>query len=381
MCDYAPPSASGSTSPALETSNLSVISQSTGGVGRNVATAAHLAGAKVALASAVANDVAGSSLLDQLGKSGLSTKFIRQLETASGARTAQYVAVNDAKKDLILAMADMSILVRPELESKQYWEECLNASQPKWLVVDGNWSPAIMSTIFGAARAKNLPIAFEPVSTAKAVRPFDRTHPSIKSLNAIPNQAINLATPNALELNAMHVAAREAGCFESEQWWKVVDSLAMSNAGSRDKLVSITSGELVQQGVPQQCIQLLPYIPNLVTKLGSRGALLAQLLRPGDSRLRDPDYAPYLLARNLDDDALVGGIYMRVFPPTTRLADDEVVSVNGIGDTMLGVLMAGLVKGQALDEIIPTAQEAAMLTLKSSEAVSPDVRLLQQKFV
>ena len=382
MCDYAPFASSvDSAAPALQTSNPSIISQSAGGVGRNVATAAHLAGAKVALASAVADDLAGLSLLKQLEMSGLSTKFIRELETVNGARTAQYVAVNDTKKDLVLAMADMSILARPELESGQYWKECFDVAKPKWLVVDGNWSPAIMSAMFGAARAQKLPVVFEPVSTAKSIRLFDKIHPSIKYTNAVPNHVLSLATPNVLELNAMHVAAREAGYFESEQWWQVIDALGMSSAGSREKLVSIASGELAQQGVPQQCIQLLPYIPNLVTKLGPKGSLLTQLLRPGDSRLRDPDYAPYLLTRNLDDNGTVGGVYMRLFPPAAQIADTDVVSVNGVGDAMLGVIMAGLVKGLALDRVIPIAQKAAVLTLRSSEAVSPDVRLLRERLV
>ena len=52
---------------------------------------------------------------------------------------------------------------------------------------------------------------------------------------------------------------------------------------------------------------------------------------------------------------------------------------NGIGDTMLGVIVAGLSKGRALEEVLPLAQEAAVLTLKSSQAVSPQVSELQTR--
>lgn len=66
---------------------------------------------------------------------------------------------------------------------------------------------------------------------------------------------------------------------------------------------------------------------------------------------------------------------MRLFPAAETVSVEEIVSVNGVGDTFLGVLIAGLAKGLDCDErLIQVAQKAAVLTLKSSEAVSPDVR-------
>jgi pseudouridylate synthase / pseudouridine kinase len=380
MCDYAPfTDSTTGTSPVLHTSNPSSISQSAGGVGRNVAVAARFAGAQVALATAVADDLAGMALLDQLHAAGVGTDYVRRLHTSNGARTAQYVAVNDTKKDLVMAMADMSILARAELESSDYWENCLESSKPKWIVVDSNWSPAIMSTIFKAAKASNIPTAFEPVSTAKSLRLFDKAAPSIDLSHTIPNHALNLASPNALELTAMYTAAREAGYFDTEQWWQAVDSFGLSSSGSRNRLAATTSNDLVEQGIPQQALQLLPYIPHLVVKLGPQGCLLAQLLKPGDSRLTKPESSPFIIARHLDDDSAIGGVYLRLFPASSYVSESEIVSVNGIGDTMLGVIMASLVKGRPLDEAVPLGQEAAVMSLKSAEAVSPEVRLFQTK--
>ena len=375
ICDHIA-TASG-TSPVLQTSNLAIISQSAGGVGRNVALAAHYAGAQVALASVVADDIAGSSLLEQVKADGIVTTHVRTLKNAERARTAQYVAVNDGKKDLVLAMADMSILEHHSLESASYWAHTIEAARPKWLVVDGNWSPAIMKNIFAAAKKYHVPTAFEPVSTAKAVRLFDNIHPSIGKTNSIPEHILNFASPNALELTAMYTAAREAGYFETEGWWETIDDFGLSSSGSRDRFTAMTSSKLVEQGIPQQALQLLPYIPNLVIKLGPQGCLLAQLLKPGDSRLRNPDSAPCILSRNLEDDAVVGGVYMCLFPPSRPVADEEVISVNGIGDTMLGVIMAQLVKGRSLEEAVPVGQEAAVLSLKSAEAVAPAIRQLR----
>jgi len=45
---------------------------------------------------------------------------------------------------------------------------------------------------------------------------------------------------------------------------------------------------------------------------------------------------------------LGGGVYMRLFPPVEVVED--IVSVNGVGDTFLGVLVVGLAKGLELNE-------------------------------
>ena len=173
ICDYAPFSMTGqAVSPALHTSNPASISQSAGGVGRNVATSACMAGASVALASVVADDLAGVSLLDQVNRTGVVTRHVRQLRAADGARTAQYIAVNDGQKDLVMAMADMEILGRSELEAPGHWVDVFAQADPKWVVVDANWSAAILSIIVSAAKARKLPVAFEPVSVAKAARLF-----------------------------------------------------------------------------------------------------------------------------------------------------------------------------------------------------------------
>lgn len=358
----------------MHTSNPSKITQSAGGVGHNVAVAAHLAGAKVALASVVADDLAGQSLLEHIRQTGLPSKYIRQLPTSKGARTAQYVAVNDTKKDLTMAMADMSILLRPELESTNYWLEAIKKSCPKWAVVDANWSPAILSSILSAAKSQDVKVAFEPVSTAKAARLFHSSTTIMSPSKVVPNHIVSLASPNQMELTSIYESARDTLMFESEAWWKVIDSFGFTGAASRDRLVAVAGSDLVEQGIPQQCIQLLPFIPNLVTKLGHKGSLLTTLLSQRDEKLTDPEHARFVIARNFSNDSDIGGVYMRLLPPTKQIEQSEIVSVNGIGDTMLGVIVAGLAKGHVLDEIVPLAQEAAVMTLKSAEAVSLEVR-------
>jgi sugar/nucleoside kinase (ribokinase family) len=388
-CDYAPLSKeSTETLPALYTSNVSVISQSLGGVGHNVALAASYMGSSVLFCSVVADDLRGRAALAAVQKSNILSHGIQVLGPSTGARTAQYVAVNDAKKDLVLAMADMSITEMPEriFDFDGFWNPLIRRAKPKWAVVDGNWSPQVLARWIAVLRDQGVQIAFEPVSVAKSLRLFDRENAVcgspgavIKISNIVPSHSIDMATPNRFELPAMHAAAREAGFFDSSDWWRIIDAFGMPSAGSRDRLVSLTTRELVDEGIPQQSIQLLPFIPCILTKLGAQGVLLTQLLFPADPRLRLPDFAPYVLGRAATDDGLIGGVYIRHFPAAETISEADIASVNGAGDTLLGVIVAGLAmesktdNWRRLEDIIPVAQRASVRTLKDKGGVSSDI--------
>ncbi|KKZ68055.1 hypothetical protein EMCG_06266 [[Emmonsia] crescens] len=390
-CDYTPVSQKGDGVPALQTSNPSIIRQSLGGVGHNVALAANYVGSSVLFCSVVADDLSGRAALAALEKCqpNLHSQGIQILSPATGARTAQYVSVNDAKKDLMLAMADMSILETPQksLDFDGFFEPLIQRARPSWAVIDANWSPDVLAKWISLAKSHGAKIAYEPVSNAKSTRLFTRSLSNLKSIiqpsSIIPNHYIDLATPNRYELTAMYNTARESGIFESSEWWQVINSLEMPSSGSRDRLVAITNHKLVDEGIPQQSIQLLPFIPCIITKLGPQGVLLTQVLPHGDERLRSADYARYILGRSYADanTSHVGGVYMRLFSPAEVLKDTDVVSVNGAGDTLLGVIVAGLAKHEGkndeglrrLEDIIPVAQRASVETLKSADAVSAEI--------
>lgn len=85
-------------------------------------------GLKVQLRSFVGDDMFGNVILSELKHSGQSTSGIKVL---TGNRTAQYVSVNDAKKDLVMAMADMSILDVQEAIWDQSGQEISKSHPPK----------------------------------------------------------------------------------------------------------------------------------------------------------------------------------------------------------------------------------------------------------
>ncbi|GFN15126.1 pseudouridine-5'-phosphate glycosidase/carbohydrate kinase family protein [Aspergillus tubingensis] len=373
-CDFAPAEAN-TTTPALQTSNRAVIGQSLGGVGHNVAIAARYLDSSVLFCSVVGDDLSGQAALSSLRQEGLSTAGIKVLPPSSGARTAQYIAVNDAKKDLVVAMADMAIMELPEqaLDFDNFWEPMMSRAQPQWAVVDGNWNDEVLSKWVSLAKKHKARVAFEPVSTAKSRRLF---RSAIKPPDCVPNNTVSLAAPNQFELAAMYQAARENGHLDSEEWWRIIDAMGMTGSGSRERLVAMTSATLVDQGIPQQSIQLLPFIPCVLTKLGREGVLLTQLLRPGDARLTSPESAPYILSRALTSDGLIGGVYLRLFPAAAELDEKDIVSVNGAGDTLLGAVVTGLARGGAVEEVIPRAQEASVLTLQQEGGVSKEISRL-----
>ena len=387
-CDYAPLSSTVNKAPLLETSNPARINQSLGGVAHNVARAAHLMGGQVRLCSTVGDDLAGKAALQALVSEGLDGSGIN---TRIGGRTAQYIAVNDLNKDLVLAMADMSILEEPTSALKPFkspsndtftnvWLPQINETRPKHIVLDANWSPIAISRWLEASKSISAHVSFEPVSTAKAIGIFQL--PTDKQISTFPTASIDLSTPNQFELSAMHAAARSLDFFDRDDWWHVIDALGIPSTGARVAFAQATSSALVDQGVPQQCVQLLPFIPSLCVKLGPQGVLLAQILPVGDERLHSREHSPYILSRcnNQSEATLgVGGVYMRLFPAAERVLEEDIVSVNGVGDTFLGALVAGLAVagGVKLEDLVDIAQQAAVMTLKSKEAVSPEIAALR----
>lgn len=318
-------------------------------------------------------------MLAALKAEGLDTSGIEVLTPNEDAtpstsyRTAQYVAINDVKKDLVLAMADMSIFATASPEPLMMMGSSIGL---KWVVVDANWQRENIRSLISYYNKMDVKVAFEPVSVAKSAGLFEPDPTADRSvehaLKPFPEHKVDLATPNQHELAAMHATAKKHEYFETDAWWKTIDALGIPSSGARDRFVSITNHKIADEGIPQQAIQLLPFIPTILTKLGSEGVLMTELLKPSDFRLFDPASAPYILSRCSNGSTEVGGVYMRLFPAVETVED--VVSVNGVGDTFLGVLVAGLAKGLNLNEqLVNIAQKGAVMTLRSKESVSPQL--------
>lgn len=311
------------------------------------------------------------TVLASLKSAGMDTQSVRQLSEPS-SRTAQYVAVNDANKSLVLAMADMDLFTKHSFPAE--WNATVAEAKPKWLIVDSNWSEPSIRSWIRAGKSNGAQVAFEPVSNAKSARLFCPGK-GLEQLDVYPKQSIDLATPNQYELAAMHNAAQQNEYFEHRRWWEVIDAFGMH--GARDRFVSITSAAMADAGIPQQAVRLLPYIPTILTKLGDQGTLLTTVLRKDDPRLIEMAFEPFILTRSFHNHPDIGGVYMRLFPAAETVKD--IVSVNGVGDTFLGVLVAGLAQGGKVEDLLHVAQKAAVMTLRSAESVSDELGSLTKE--
>ncbi|EMD66269.1 hypothetical protein COCSADRAFT_137719 [Bipolaris sorokiniana ND90Pr] len=379
-CDFAPltPSAS-QIDPLPHTSNPAVITQSLGGVAHNIAKASHLLGSSVRLHSAVGDDLSGRAAVSQLQEEGMSTSGIETMPAPS--RTAQYVAINNTNKDLAMAMADMSILETiPNDTIRQLANTVFDdlSGPPKAFVADANWSSTALHTWLQAAHQANTTTIFEPVSTAKSLRIF----PQKAAPTVFPTPLVDITTPNTYELSALHDHAHQSGYFDSPEWFSVIDALGIPNGGLRVPLAVTIGSDVVDQGIPQQAIKLLPFFPTILTKLGPQGVLMTKLLTADAPELHSEAERQFVLARNSASSATnaqssVTGLYVRLFPVEKVLSPEEVVSVNGIGDTFCGALAHSLSQGRRIQDVVGFAQRAAALSLTSREAVSGELKGLR----
>ncbi|WP_374456152.1 carbohydrate kinase family protein [Nocardioides sp.] len=162
------------------TSNPGRTRISPGGVGRNIAACLGLFGAPVRLVSAVGDDAFGDEVLRVTAACGADVGAVRRVPGATGT----YTAVLDDRGELVAAVSDMATVDALELDT-------LHLDDAALVVVDGNLAAAQVARAFAAATAAGVPVAFEPVSVAKAARSAELVHD------------LFLVTPNADELAAL----------------------------------------------------------------------------------------------------------------------------------------------------------------------------------
>lgn len=184
-----------------------------------------------------------------------------------------------------------------------------------------------------------------------------------------------MTTPNVYELEAMFNAAHAAGYFETEEWWHVINGLDITST-FRMKLGHFLQSQtdlkidLVESGAVQQAIHLLPYFENIFLTMGSSGVLSFHLRTDADSSA----HRKHVLIQQ-GPRSILQIIY---HPPTSR--PKAIVSDTGCGDTFTAMLISALIRDRNISQSVAVAQQAAVLTLESSESVAAGIKtLLQEK--
>ena len=171
-------------------------------------------------------------------------------------------------------------------------------------------------------------------------------------------------------------------------WWQTIDNFGISHQfrmelehlARRSVFDEDTSkgtlSFLLEDGIAQMAINLLPFFSNLIIKCGERGLVL--VLRISDPTKWSKEYSNVHRRRIVAHGKTEQDIVVLQHIPPLPLAKDSIQNVTGAGDTLVGSLLSSLLHHpdmfsdpDLLSNGMHAAQAAAIMTLQSRKAVSP----------
>ena len=167
------------------TSNPGHTSLSTGGVGRNIAENLARLGTRSHLVAAIGTDVLGEWLVAQTARAGVGLRHVHRTSRATGT----YTAVLDVDGELIVAVAAMD--ATDDLSPAQLASSSALRAGAALIVLDGNLSVEVLTTLLDDAATDRVRVLLDPVSDPKAQR--------IASVLS-PSRPMFVITPNRTEL-------------------------------------------------------------------------------------------------------------------------------------------------------------------------------------
>ncbi|KAH8100660.1 indigoidine synthase A-like protein, partial [Cristinia sonorae] len=364
------------------------VTMSLGGVGRNMAEAAHrkLTATSTTfindtvLVSAIGRDSFGRLLSDETKQIGMRTDGF--INTISG-RTAVCNLILDTCGGLTGGIADMDII--HSLDGDVVLG-ALNKYTPELVAVDGNLSEKALASVVQFCNKRHIPVFFEPTSVTKSARIL----PAIASSTAT-HPPISFASPNLLELAHMYKLAGESPLELTQRstWWDAIDSMGLGSEFRMDleQLSKRAASDndpskgrlsfLLDKGIAQMAIHLLPFLQHIIIKCGDVGVIVvfrtAATSQSSWIHERSNVHARQVVARGQDGSCLVFKHF-----PAIHLTTEDIVNVTGAGDSLVGSILSSLVQiphafqdPSTLSQLVLQAQEAAVKTLQSPLAVSP----------
>ncbi|KAG1881606.1 Indigoidine synthase A like protein-domain-containing protein [Suillus tomentosus] len=374
------------------------VSMSLGGVGRNIAEAAHRvlsshsdeSSAATLLVSLVGDDSFGRLLSEETRMLGMRTDGLIPVR---GGRSSVCSLLLERSGGLRAGVADMDLVRNMDGHVAR---EFILAHKPKLLAVDGNLSPDTLKVVVsecsrnGVDEAANNTSKFsEPTSVVKSASILPAIAGNLDQLAWSP---ITFASPNLLELAHLYQQAQLLNLTSHDRWWQVLDSLGLGSKFRTDlDLLSRREASshdtsrgnlafLVEKGVAQMAINLLPFFRHLVIKCGDLGVVVVMRFTGDDaaesswSTESTNHHRRYVVSHSPTS----GDIVVLQHFPAMQLSSDALVNTTGAGDSLVGALLATLVQSPkafhstiSLQRTIDIAQHAALLSLQSPLAVSP----------
>lgn len=233
----------------------------------------------------------------------------------------------------------------------------------------------------------------EPTSIVKSTSILPAVAASL-GISGSTRSPIAYATPNLLELAEMYRAAHAEplNLTLHDVWWRVIDDFAISqqfrmelerlarlNASNEDSSKG-TLSFLIDDGIAQMAVNLLPFFQTLIIKCGERGLLV--VMRVSGQHASTSEWAKE--HSNLHERRVVAHgkssteMVVVQHVPGLSLPTDSILNVTGAGDTLVGSILASLLlkpnrfsNPRSLSDTLYVGQNAAILTLQSQYAVSP----------
>ncbi|RDX55774.1 indigoidine synthase A-like protein [Lentinus brumalis] len=385
----------------LHTTSPGIVTLTSGGVGRNVAEAAHrilssqskdLSHSTILL-SPIGEDAFGQFLVSESEKIGMRTDGLMKV---SAARTAVCNMVLDSAGGLTGGVADMDVI--RSLEASRI-TEVLDKHRPTIMALDANTSHETLKSLIKYANKRHIQTFFEPTSVPKSTAIFPAVAASLGAAS-IARAPVTFATPNVLELAHMYqeACASPLELTSHKYWWQVVNDMSLGSEFRTDleQLARRSAVEdepaatgnltfLVDNGIAQMAINLLPFFQHLIIKCGERGLITAFRISGEHARTSawatqsSNVFARQIVARSSSGSSVV---VLKHFPPI-RVPEEKIVNVTGAGDSLVGSMLATLSRTpdafetpDSLDQLVGQAQLAAVYTLQSEHAVSPRLSTL-----
>lgn len=212
-----------------------------------------------------------------------------------------------------------------------------------------------------------------------------------------PISPIDFISPNLIELRELFVSASEGptDLMSQPNYWTALDSLSLASKYRLDLEhltrvnVSTDSSKgtlsfLLDQGIAQMAVKLLPFFQHIVVKCGDKGVLVIMRVSAHNSasrwhREQSNVKARYIVSRTDSGETVV----VSHFP---ALHVDTLINVTGAGDSFVGTLLTCLAQQpsafdspETLMQVIDISQRSAVLTLGTHDAVSLRLSELKER--
>lgn len=170
---------------------------------------------------------------------------------------------------------------------------------------------------------------------------------------------VAFASPNLIELAHLYrtASSEPLELTSHKHWWQIIDSMGLGShfRMELEQLARLNACDstpskgslsfLLDEGIAQMAVNLLPFFQHLVLKAGEKGlftvfripSLAAQ--QSAWMHERSNIHERQVVAQGRD-----GGIVVLKHHPAVLLRPTDVVNVTGAGDSLVGVVLATLIQ-------------------------------------